>query len=69
MLILFLGYRQVTININKQEQFTPPYGREPSEQLALMLNILPVFRKREQEQKAHVSEKYERNLRRTILLG
>ena len=23
MLILFLGYRQVTININKQEQSTP----------------------------------------------
>jgi len=46
MLILFLGYRQVTININKQEQFTPN-GREPSELLALMLNILPVFRKRE----------------------
>ena len=24
------------LDINKQEQFTPPYGREPSELLALM---------------------------------
>ena len=28
---------------NKQEQFTPPYGREPSELLALCVNILAVF--------------------------
>ena len=37
----------MTINVNKQEQFTPPYGREPSELLALTLNILPVFDRRE----------------------
>ena len=36
MLILNSGYRQVTMRINKQEQFTPPYGREPSELLALV---------------------------------
>jgi len=40
-----LGYRQVTYNANKQEQFTP-CRREPSELLALALNILPVFNKR-----------------------
>ena len=42
MLILHTGYRQVTYNANKQEQLTP-IGREPSEQLALALNILAVF--------------------------
>jgi hypothetical protein len=36
MLILNSGNRQVTINANKQEQFTP-IGREPSELLALAL--------------------------------
>ena len=37
MLILNSGNRQVTINVNKQEQFTPLNGREPSELLALTL--------------------------------
>ena len=50
-----LGYRQVTINANKQEQFTPIYGREPSELLALALEYFAgiLFRER-QEQKAQV---------------
>jgi hypothetical protein len=42
MLILNSGNRQVTINVNKQEQFTPN-GRELSEQLAPTLEYLPVF--------------------------
>jgi hypothetical protein len=56
MLILFLGYRQVTINTNKQEQATP-IRRELSKLLALVFEYLPVFRKREQELKAQVSKK------------
>ena len=36
MLILNSGNRQVTNNVNKQEQLTPN-GREPSELLALTL--------------------------------
>ena len=47
MLILSSGYRQVTIHVNKQEQFTPICGREPSEQLALTCEILAVFDERE----------------------
>jgi len=46
MLILSSGYRQVTIHVNKQEQFTP-IGHEPSEQLALTCEILAVFDERE----------------------
>ena len=38
MLILHTSYRQVAINTNKQESFTPN-GREPSELLALGVNI------------------------------
>ena len=38
-----LGYRQVTINANKQEQFTP-IGREPSELLALALEYFAGIR-------------------------
>ena len=48
-----IGHRQVTLSIEKHEQFTP-LGREPSKLLALSVNILAVFRKREQEQKAQV---------------
>lgn len=40
---------------NKQEQFTPPYGREPSELLALALEYFAgILKLREQEQKAQV---------------
>ncbi len=43
MLILILWLPASTNTLNKQEQFTPS-GREPSEQLALSVNILPVFK-------------------------
>jgi len=32
-------YRQVTMCMNRQEQFTPPYGREPSVLLALIHEV------------------------------
>lgn len=41
-----LGYRQVTNMLNKQEQFTP-IGREPSELLALSMNIWRYSKSRE----------------------
>ena len=42
MLILKIGYRQVTMYINKQEQSTPN-GRELSELLAPIREYLAVF--------------------------
>ena len=62
------GYRQVTIHVNKQEQFTPPYGREPSELLALTCEYFAGIQSRErQEQKAQVILKRLRTgMRRTI---
>jgi len=42
-LFSYPGYRQVTINVNKQEQFTP-IGREPSELLALTLEYFAGIR-------------------------
>ena len=46
MLILKIGYRQVTCNINKQEQSTPN-GRELSRLLALMCEYWRYSRLRE----------------------
>ena len=56
------------LDINKQEQFTPPYGREPSELLALTCEYFAGIQSRErQEQKAQVILKRLRTgVRRTI---
>ena len=63
MLILFPGYRQVTMYINKQRQFTPT-GREPSELLALMYeNWRSSERERQEPRLKYLFISTERNLR------
>ena len=58
MLILNSGYRQVTMRINKQEQFTPPNGREPSELLALVREYFAGIRiERDKSRKLKLSKK------------
>ena len=52
-----LGYRQVTIQCKQARTVHAPCGREPSELLALALNICRYSKLREQEQKAQVINK------------
>ena len=50
-----LGYRQVTMQCKQARTVHAPYGREPSELLALALEYFAgILKLREQEQKAQV---------------
>ena len=63
MLILYTGYRQVTMLLNKQEQFTPN-GREPSELLALSSKYWRYsYKERQEPRLKYLFISTERNLR------
>ena len=61
MLILDLRLPPSDHALNKQEQFTPPYGREPSELLALSANIGGIQGRKNKSRKLKLSKKYERD--------
>ena len=67
-LFSLIGYRQVTIHVNKQEQFTP-IGHEPSEQLDLTCEYFAGIHKRENKSRKLKYLKSTNGEWRTILLG